>query len=90
VAVPQTLVVTFADGSQKKVIWDDSAAWKRFVFEGNSRAVSAQLDPDKLHYLDASKLDDSRTLESDGTAARRWSADFAALFQAVQAFVVSL
>jgi len=89
-SVPQTLVVTFADGSHKTVQWDDTAAWKRFVFEGNSRAVSAQLDPDKLHYLDASKLDDSRTLEGDGTAARRWSADFAALFQAVQAFVVSL
>lgn len=89
-AVPQTLVVTFADGSHKTVQWEDGAAWKRFSFEGNSRAVSAQLDPKQLHYLDASKLDDSRVLEGDGTAARRWSADFAALFQAVQAFLVSL
>lgn len=89
-AVPQTLVVTFADGSRKTVQWDDAAAWKRFVWEGPSKAVSAQLDPQKLHYLDASKLDDSRTLEGDGTAARRWSADFAALFQALQTFLVSL
>lgn len=89
-AVPQTLVVTFADGSRKTVQWDDDAAWKRFVWEGPSKAVSVQLDPQKLHYLDANKLDDSRTLESDGSAARRWSADFAALFQALQTFLVSL
>ena len=89
-AVPQTLVVTFADGSRKTVRWEDGASWKRFVWEGPSKAVSARLDPQKLHYLDASKLDDSRTLESDGGAARRWSADFAALFQALQTFLVSL
>ena len=70
--------------------WDDDATWKRFVWEGPSKAVSVQMDPQKLHYLDASKLDDSRTLESDGSAARRWSADFAALFQALQTFLVSL
>lgn len=89
-AVPQTLVVTFADGSRKQVQWDDGAAWKRFAWETPSQAVSVQLDPQRLHYLDVSKLDDSRTLEADGGAARRWSADFAALFQAVQAFLVSL
>jgi len=90
VAVPQTLVVTFADGSRETVRWDDDASWKRFAWEKPSKAVSVQLDPQKLHYLDASKLDDSRTLEADGRAARRWSADFAALFQALQTFLVSL
>lgn len=89
-AVPQTLVVTFADGSRKHAQWDDGAPWKRFTWETPSQAVSVQLDPQRLHYLDVSKLDDSRTLESDGAAARRWSADFAALFQAIQAFLVSL
>ena len=89
-AVPQTLVVTFADGSRETVRWDDDASWKRFAWEKPSKAVSVQLDPQKLHYLDASKLDDSRTLEADGRAARRWSADFAALFQALQTFLVSL
>jgi hypothetical protein len=46
-----------------------------------ARAVSAELDPQRLHYLDASKLDDSRTLDPDRRASRRWGIEFAAFFE---------
>ena len=45
------------------------------------KAVSAELDPDRVHFLDVNKLDDSRTLQADASAARRWSFDIAAAFQ---------
>ncbi|MBC7455807.1 MAG: hypothetical protein H7335_19365 [Massilia sp.] len=38
-----------------------------------------ELDPQRMHYLDTNKLDDSRTLKSDASASRRWGGDFAAL-----------
>jgi hypothetical protein len=88
--VPQTLRVTFADGSHQELRWNDDRRWARFEFTGPAKVVSAELDPQRKLYLDADKLNDSRTVESDGAASRRWSADFAALVQAFFSFLVSL
>ena len=88
--VPQTLRVTFADGSHQEFRWNDDRRWARFEFTGQAKVVSAELDPQRKIYLDANKLNDSRTVESDGAASRRWSADFAALVQAFYSLLVSL
>jgi hypothetical protein len=50
------------------------------------KAVSAELDPKRLHFLDVSKLDDSRTLKSDSSAATRWTSEFSSIVQ----FILSL
>jgi hypothetical protein len=80
-AVPQTLVVKFADGSVETVRWEANESWRKFSWVKPARAVSAELDPQRLHYLDASKLDDSRTLEPDASASRRWGMEVAAFFE---------
>ncbi|ALK99442.2 peptidase M1 [Massilia sp. WG5] len=80
-AVPQTLVVKFADGSTETVRWDASESWRKFSWTRPARAVSAELDPQRLHYLDVSKLDDSRTIEPDASASRRWTMDAAAFIE---------
>ncbi|WP_426100593.1 M1 family metallopeptidase [Massilia sp. TSP1-1-2] len=78
--VPQTVLVKFADGSSETVTWNNEARWQRYTWLKPSRAVSVELDPQRMHYLDVSKLDDSRTLKADTRASRRWSADLAAIF----------
>lgn len=85
--VPQVLEVRFADGSTRRVAWNDDRRWARFEFTTRSRAVSAQLDPEGVVHLDAARLDDGRALEADGSASRRWSFDFAALLQSLFAIV---
>jgi hypothetical protein len=80
-AVPQTLVVKFADGSVETVRWDANESWHKFSWVRPARAVSAELDPQRLHYLDVSKLDDSRTLKANASASRRWGMDIAAFFE---------
>ncbi len=80
-AVPQTLRVKFADGTHRDMPVTTSGSWQRFVFTGPAKAVSAQLDPDNLIGMDASELNDSRTAEPDGSAARRWFGDALALLQ---------
>jgi hypothetical protein len=80
-AVPQTLVVRFADHSTETVHWDGNETWRKFSWIKPARAVSAELDPQRIHYLDASKLDDSRTIEADASASRRWGMDVAAFFE---------
>ncbi|MBE3026393.1 M1 family metallopeptidase [Janthinobacterium sp. GW458P] len=80
-AVPQLLLVKFADGSSERVAWDKEQQWQRYTWLKPVKAVSAELDPDRVHYLDVNKLDDSRTLQADASAARRWSLDIAAACQ---------
>ena len=88
--VPQVLVVEFADGSRETVQWSGAQRWQSFEWTKPARAVSARIDPEGKHLLDANKLDDSRTLEADGSAARRWTFDLAAIAQSLTALIATL
>lgn len=88
--VPQTVLVKFADGSSETVSWDNDARWQRFSWVKPSRAVSVQLDPLRNHYLDVNKLDDTRTLKKDGSAARRWAGDFSAIVTILLSLIAAI
>ena len=88
--VPQTLVVKFADGSVESVRWDANETWHKFSWTKPVKAVSAELDPQRTHYLDASKLDDSRTIEPDTSAKHRWGLDFSALIETLFSLIASV
>jgi hypothetical protein len=88
--VPQLLRVKFADGSQRDLRWDDNRRWVRFDFDAASKVVSAELDPQRSVLLDANKLNDSRTVKTNGAASRRWGADIAALVQVFHSLLGSL
>jgi hypothetical protein len=88
-AVPQTLVVKFADGSAETVNWNNSEKWQRVTWKRPAKAVSAELDPKRMHYLDVNKLDDSRSVQADTRASRRWGSDFAAFVQILFALIAS-
>jgi hypothetical protein len=89
---PETLLVKFEDGSTRSVRWDPSENehWHRYFWITPSRAVSADLDPERQYYLDINKLNDGRTIKGNGVAARRWTSDAAAFLQGLFALVVSL
>jgi hypothetical protein len=89
-AVPQTLVVKFADGGVETASWNGDEKWRRFSWTRPARALSAELDPRRIHYLDVNKLDDSRTVKADGCASRRWSADFASLVQILLSLIANV
>jgi hypothetical protein len=89
-AVPQEVVVTFADGSVERVRWDDNSRWKRYSWVKNSKAVHVELDPNRHHSLDTYRLDNSRLATADGRASRRLASDAAALAQSLLALVSML
>ena len=89
-AVPQTLVVKFADGSSETVQWNDDTNWQRYSWVKPAKAVYAELDPQRLHFLDASKIDDSRTIKSDRSASQRWGSQLAALFQILFSLIATV
>lgn len=88
--VPQVLVVEFADGSKETVHWSGEQRWQTFEWTKPAQAVSARIDPDGKHLLDVNKLDDSRTLKADGSAARRWTFDIAAIVQSLFALIATI
>ena len=90
VAVPQTVLVKFADGSLETATWNGDEKWRRFTWTRPARAVSAELDPARMHYLDVNKLDDSRTIKADGAASTRWTFDFAAVVQVLLALIANV
>lgn len=89
-AVPRAVLVKFEDGSSETVRWDDDSRWKRLTFVKPVKAVSATVDARQEIVLDTNRINDSRTVKSDGTASRRWSADVASFFQTFYALVGSL
>ena len=89
-AVPQSVLVTFDDGSSETATWNGGERWKTFTWTRPARAVSAQLDPQRKHLLDTSKLDDTRTLAANSSASRRWGGDFSAFANIVLAMIASL
>jgi hypothetical protein len=88
--VAQTLLVKFADGTSETVQWRGEEDWHTFHWTRPARAVSAQLDPQRLHYLDVNKLDDARTLDTDPRASRRWAGDFGAIVQFFLALIATV
>jgi hypothetical protein len=89
-AVPQTLVVRFADGSSETVAWNKDEKWRTFSWVKPARAVSAELDPRRSHYLDVNKLDDSRSLAPDRSASTRWALDASAIYQLMLSLIATL
>lgn len=89
-AVPRTVRVSFADDTSTTVKWDDGSRWKRFTFEQSTKAVSAEIDPDNKVLLDTNILNNSHAVEADGSAKRRYSADWSALLATAFSFLGTL
>ena len=88
--LPRTVKVDFADGSSQTVAWDDASRWKRFTFTRPVKAVSAELDPGRILYLDADILNNSYRIRKDPSASSRWTADAQALVQTFYTFLGTL
>lgn len=89
-ALPQTLRVSFADGSVETVQWNDAGRWQRFSWVKPVKVVSAELDPDRLNTLDAARLDNSYALKAQRAAPRRVLADIGGLVQSLFALMATL
>jgi hypothetical protein len=71
---PVDVLVTFANGERITERWDGKERWKLYAYERPVRAVSAQVDPNRVLLLDTNYTNNSKTLEpKSGTAATKWS-----------------
>jgi hypothetical protein len=72
--LPVDVLVTFSDGHQERERWDGRARWRNFSYDRPARAVSAQVDPERVLLLDTNFTNNSKTLEpANERAATKWS-----------------
>jgi aminopeptidase N len=71
---PVDVLVTFENGEQVREKWDGQARWQPFEYVKPSKAVSLQVDPDRVLLLDVNYTNNSITLKPKaGEAADRWT-----------------
>ena len=71
---PVDVLVTFANGDQARETWSGQGRWAVFTFDKPSRAVSAQVDPERVLLLDTNYTNNSVTLDPQADrAATKWS-----------------
>lgn len=71
---PVDVLVTFSDGHQERERWDGRARWQNYSYDRPARAVSAQVDPERVLLLDTNFTNNSKTLEpAADRAATKWS-----------------
>lgn len=70
------VVTTFADGESVRDMWDGTAARRSFEYRSPVRAVSAEVDPDRVLLLDVNRGNNGVTFDQGAarSAATRWSA----------------
>jgi hypothetical protein len=71
---PVDVLVTFENGERITERWQGVDRWKLYTVERPSRAVSAQVDPNRVLLLDVNYTNNSKTLRpAGGRAATKWS-----------------
>jgi hypothetical protein len=71
---PVDVLVTFDSGESIRERWDGRDRWKAFVYDRPDRAVSVEVDPDRVLLLDVNYTNNSRTLKpAAAPAATKWS-----------------
>jgi len=71
---PVDVLITFENGEQVREKWDGQARWQPYEYLKPSRAVSLQVDPDRVLLLDVNYTNNSITLHPRAAeAADRWT-----------------
>jgi hypothetical protein len=71
---PVDVVTRFENGRTTTEHWDGLDRWKDYSYDGESRAVSAEVDPERVLLLDVNYTNNSKSLTPKGTeAATKWS-----------------
>ena len=74
--MPVEVLVTFENGDTRLFNWSGKERCKEFVFNGTSRVVSAQIDPDNKVACDIDLVNNSITNESSQNPIWKYAVKF--------------
>ena len=79
---PMDVLVTFANGEQVREKWDGLARWQTFAYDRPQKAVSVQIDPERVLLLDTNYTNNSKMLTPvTEAAATKWTLRWMVWFQ---------
>lgn len=79
---PVDVLVTFEGGNEVRERWDGLARWRAYTYDRPARAISVQVDPERILLLDLNYTNNSRTLAPRADdAAQKWSLAWMVWFQ---------
>ncbi len=71
---PVNVRIVFENGQEQRWQWDGRERWKQFEVDRPVRAVSAEVDPERVLLLDVNYTNNTRSLAPKANAAaRKWS-----------------
>jgi hypothetical protein len=71
---PVTVRVVFENGQEQRWSWEGRDPWKLFEIDRPVRAITAEVDPERVLLLDVNYTNNSRSLApKTNAAARKWS-----------------
>lgn len=71
---PVDVLVTFSNGDQAREKWDGQGRWQVFTFDRPVKAVSAQVDPERVLLLDTNYTNNSKVMEpATDRASTKWT-----------------
>jgi aminopeptidase N len=74
---PVDLLVVFENGDRATERWAGEDRWKLYTYERNSRALTAQVDPNRVLLLDVNYTNNSKTLKPEtGRASTKWALEW--------------
>ena len=69
--LPVTVEIIFDDGTRVRERWDGVDRWTKFAYTRNAKVVSVEIDPDHVILLDSNLFNNSYTVTSNPSPARK-------------------
>jgi hypothetical protein len=69
--LPVTAEIAFDDGARVREHWDGVDRWTKFTYTRNAKVTSVEIDPDHVIFLDSNFFNNSYTIASNPTPARK-------------------
>ena len=69
--LPVTAEIIFDDGTRVRELWDGVDRWTKFAYTRNAKVASVEIDPDHVILLDSNLLNNSYTVTSNPSPARK-------------------
>jgi hypothetical protein len=80
--MPVDVLVSFADGQQVRERWDGRDRWRLYRWDRPARALTAQIDPDRVLLVDVNYTNNTSAIQPAGArAARKWTATWVVWLQ---------
>ena len=73
---PVEIQINFEDGTSKKIHWSGIEGMNVIEFTGNTKVISAQIDPDQKNLLDININNNSLSIKNDSVTLWKFTTKF--------------